>query len=196
MANPSTIPTSFVPHPEAVNHRGTYFSSSFVVSLFAYGFFVFVFALAIGVFFYGRVLDASLATKDANLAAAQNSIDAATLQSFVQLQNRLNASEQLLSNHIAVSGFFTALGVVLPSNVRFSTLHIAVDTAKNATKVDGAGVAKSLNTLSVASAAFAKNEHIKDVIFSKITINKDGSVSFGFSATVDSKLITFQPTSL
>jgi hypothetical protein len=151
-----------------------------------------VFALAIGVFLYGRILDANKATKDTALKDATASIDLATVQSFVQLRDRLNASKTLITNHIALSGFFSLLESLIPSTVRFSTLHLAVDSAGIA-KVDGTGISKSFNALSVASKAFATDGRIKDVIFSKMSINKDSSVSFGFSASIDPKLIVFSP---
>jgi len=111
----------------------------------------------------------------------------------VKLRDRLNIGQTHLHHHLAPSEFFRALEAVLPSTVRFSELHLTVDTTGNA-KVDGSGVAKSFNALSAASAAFATDSRIKDVIFSKMTINRaDGSVSFGFSATLDPKLIAFTP---
>ena len=151
------------------------------------------FALAIGVFLYGRILSGTLGSKDAELAKAEAAIDPATVQSFVHLRDRLNSSQTLLAGHTAPSRFFSALESIIPATVRFSSLHLMVDAAGVA-KVDGAGISKSFNALSVASTAFATDGRIKDVIFSKMNINtKDNSVSFGFSATLDPKLITYVP---
>lgn len=149
---------------------------------------------AFGVFFYGRVLDASQSAKDTQLKNAEAAIDPVTVKSFVQLRDRLNASQTLLGGHTALSSFFSTLESILPSTVRFTSLHIAIDTA-GAAKVEGAGISKTFNALSVASAAFATDGRIKDVIFSKMNINKDSSISFGFSATLDPKLTVFSPSS-
>ncbi len=151
-----------------------------------------VFLMAIGVFFYGRILSSDKDAKDAALAQAEAAIDPATVESFVQLRDRLNSSQTLLANHTAFSGFFGALETLLPATVRFTALHISLDTSGVA-KVEGTGLAKSFNALSVASSDFAADGRIKDVIFSKITVNKDSSVSFGFSASLDPKLIAFTP---
>lgn len=194
MALLPTIPTSFVPHMASVERRSARADFGSAFGYLAYGVLGIVFLLALGIFLYGRVLDANKATKDKALLTAEAGIDPATISSFVQLRDRLNSGQALLNNHIAVSGFFGALEKILPSTVRFTALHIIVDTAGGATKVEGTGVSKSFNALSVASGAFAKDGRIKDAIFSKMSINKDSSVSFGFSATLDPKLLIYTPT--
>jgi len=193
MALLPTIPTSFVPHEASAARRQmrTDFVGAFGV--FAYAVFAVVFILALGVFFYGRILAASMVAKDAALAKAEAAIDPATVESFVKLRNRLNSSQTLLTNHVALSGFFKAIEALLPSTVRFTALHVAVD-ATGVTKVEGTGIAKSFNALSAASGAFAGDGRIKDVIFSKISVKRDTSVSFGFSATLDPRLISFSPS--
>lgn len=164
------------------------FGSAF--GLFAYMLLGVVFVLAIGVFFYGRIQAANLAATNDALAKAEAGIDKATVQGFVQLRDRLNSGRTLLASHTAISNFFSVLESLLPSTVRFTTLHLALDTTGIA-KAEGAGVSKSFNALSVASGAFAKDGRIKDVIFSKMSINRDNSVSFGFSASIDPKLISY-----
>lgn len=193
MALLPTIPTSFVPHIASDERRHGRTDMGGAFALVSYAVLALVFALAIGVFAYGRILAASQSSKDAALASAEASIDPATVESFVQLRDRLNASQGLLASHIAFSNFFSALDTIMPATVRFLTLHLAVDATGVAT-VEGTGVAKSFNALSAASEAFATDGRIKDAIFSKMNINKDMSVSFGFSASLDPKLIAFTPS--
>ncbi|HUY05364.1 MAG TPA: hypothetical protein VMV62_01450 [Candidatus Paceibacterota bacterium] len=192
MALLPTIPTSFVPHLASAERRPVRADFGGVFSIIAYVIFAAVFVLALGVFFYGRILSSNKDAKDAALAQAEAAIDPATVESFVQLRDRLASSQTLLADHTAFSGFFSALETLLPSTVRFTSLHISLD-ATGAAKVEGAGLAKSFNALSAASNSFAADGRIKDVIFSKITVNRDSSVSFGFSASLDPKLIAFTP---
>jgi hypothetical protein len=173
--------------------RNTHFDFGGALGFLAYAILFVVLALSIGVFFYGRVLIASEASKQAELATARQGISLDTVEGFVHLRDRLKSSQTLLANHIALSGFFSVLKTLLPATVRFTSLHIAIDDT-GATKVEGAGVSKSFNALSVASGSFAADGRIKDVIFSKMTTNKDSSVSFQFAATVDPKLTAFSPS--
>ena len=192
MALLPTIPTSFVPHVASAEHRETRTEFGSAFNIVAYSILGLAFVLALGVFFYGRILDADRGSKDAALATAEAGIDPATVESFVQLRDRLNEGQKLLANHVALSGFFGALEQLLPATVRFTSLHVSLD-ATGVARAEGGGVAKSFNALAAASAAFASDGRIKDVIFSKIAVNRDSSVSFGFSATLDPKLIAFVP---
>lgn len=191
MALPPSIPTSFVPHTPSTGHA-LRSGLTGVFGYFAYGLLSLMVVAALGVFFYGRVLAASKASHDAELAAAEAAIDATTVQSFLQLHDRLNSAKTLLQSHIAFSGFFRVLTTIMPKNVRLASLHIALDPVSG-TKVEGTGVAASFNALSAASEAFATDGRIKDVIFSKMSINKNQSVSFNLSAKLDPSIIAYTP---
>ena len=193
MALPPTLPTSFVPHSVSATPRRFRTDLTSAFGFFSYMILAIVFALAIGVFFYGRILSAEQFTKDAALTKAESSIDPETVDSFVRLRDRLASGETLLVSHTAFSGFFSSLGTIMPATIRFSSLHLSISDS-GAIKIEGSGTAKSFNALAAVSTAFAHDGRIKDAIFSNITINaKDNSVSFELAATLDPKAVTFSP---
>ncbi|MCX6786940.1 MAG: hypothetical protein NTY93_00195 [Candidatus Kaiserbacteria bacterium] len=188
---PPSIPTSFVPHSAAAPRR---FRSDFTgaFGILMYIVLGIVFALALGIFFYGQILSANQMTKDAALAQAQSTINSKTVEDFVRLRDRLASGESLLANHTAFSGFFSSLSTLMPATVRFSSLHLSLED-KGTVKFEGSGVAKNFNALAVASMAFAKDERIKDAIFSNIVVSpKDNSVSFALAATLNPEIIAFK----
>lgn len=192
MALPTNIPTSFVPH-SAIASRKFHTDLTGAFDFFAYLILGIVFVLALGVFFYGRVLVASQSSKDAELTKAETTIDSATAENFVRLRDRLNSGETLLESHVALSGFFTLLETLVPTTFRLISLHLSVDNI-GIVKLEGSGVAKSFNALAAASTVFARDGRIKDAIFSNIVVNaKDSSVSFALIATLDPKLVAFSP---
>lgn len=189
---PPTIPTSFVPRSaSAASHR------SHTDLTGAFGFLMYivlgiVFVLALGVFLYGQILSKSKDAKDKELAKAELTINSKTVEDFVRLRDRLASGQTLLGSHTAFSGFFSLLGTLMPSTVRFSSLHLTLDD-KGLVKFDGSGVAKNFNALAVASMSFAKDGSIKDAIFSNIVVSpKDNSVSFALAATLDPAVIAFK----
>lgn len=194
MALSPIIPTSFVPNSkEAPRRYRTDFGN--VLGFFSYTVLSVTFAFAIGVFFYGRILSSMEVSRENALVEAEKAIDHRTINEFVRLRDRLNSGTKLLSNHTAFSGFFTLLEQLMPSTVRFSSLHVSIDDSYIA-KIEGTGVAKSFNALAVASTAFSKSSdgRIKDVIFSNIVVSqKDNSVSFTLTALLDQKLTVFTP---
>lgn len=194
MALPPTIPTSFVPHAASVSAPRFRSDLTGAFGFFAYAVLGIAFVLALGVFFYGRILTSSAASKDAALKSAEANIDPATVLNFVRLRDRLTASGLLLGGHIAFSEFFSVIERLLPASTRFTSLHLLRNDAGIA-KVEGAGIAGSFNTLAATSNAFASDGRIKDAIFSNISVNNNGSVSFAFSATLDPKLVLFTSSS-
>ncbi len=193
MALPPTIPTSFIPHAASAPAHKFRGDLTGAFGFFAYGVLALVFVLALGIFFYGRILDSSKTSKDAALASAQAAIDPVTVENFVRLRNRLSSSKKLLDGHSAFSGFFSTLEKLLPASTRFTTLHLSLSDG-GPSKIEGAGMARSFNALAAASNAFATDGRIKDAIFSNISVNKDSTVSFALSATLDPKLIIFEPS--
>ncbi len=187
-----TIPTSFVPHSstQSPDRRTGIFPNIF--GFFSYAVFGIALLLALGIFFYGRILVTQEVSKESVLATAEAAIDPATVEGFVRLRNRLNAGAALLDKHISLSGFFTLLNGVLPSGIQFTALHISADSS-GVVSVDGNGVAKNFNVLAAASVAFSGTGKIKDVIFSNMSVNRDTSVNFDLSAELDQKVTTFSP---
>ncbi|MBU6490655.1 hypothetical protein KGQ25_00610 [Patescibacteria group bacterium] len=193
MALPPTIPTSFVPYSASASARRFRGDYAGAFGFFGYAVLFFVFALAIGVFLYGRVLAATRSAKDAELAKAEAAVDPAVVDGFVRLHNRLSSGQTLLANHIALSGFFNLIEAIIPATVSFTSLHLSFDTSGKM-NVEGSGVAKSFNALAVTSTVFAADGRIKNAIFSNIVVRKDNSVSFAFVATLDPKLTAFSPS--
>ena len=192
MALPPTIPTSFVPRSAtAATHRLRTEATS-VFAFLSYIVLGIVFVLALGVFFYDRILAGTLAAKDSDLAKAQKAIDPATVEGFVQLRDRLNSGATLLANHVALSKFFKLLETLLPATVRITSLHLTLDGTKKV-KIEGLGSAKNFNALAAVSTAFSADGHIKDAIFSNIVVDRDSTVSFALTATLDPKVVAFSP---
>ena len=190
MALSPNIPTSFVPRPAGPQQFRTDIVGAF--GFLAYSILGLAFLLSIAVFIYGRVLSAQKVTKDKDLDSAVASIDSKTAEDFIRLHDRLTFSQSLLSGHTAFSGLFTLLEKVMPTTVRFTSLHVSLDTGGIA-KIEGAGTAKTFNALAIASKQFAEDGRIKDAIFSSIKINKDNSVSFLLAASLDPSVTTFSP---
>lgn len=147
-----------------------------------------VVALAIGTFLYGKYLDSTLASKQAQLAQAQSQVDENTVQEFVRLRDRLTIAKTFLSNHVVLSRFFDRLEALTLQNVSYTNMALTV-AGDNTAQLQMAGTAKSFNALAAQSNAFASEKSIKRAIFSNITVTKDNQVSFKLTADIDSSLL-------
>ncbi len=190
MALPPTIPTSFVPPSPAAARQRYRFDFGNVFAVFAYGLLLVMLGMAVAVFLYAGILDGQKASKDVELTKALGELNKERAESFVILESQLSAGQQLLNEHVAFTGFFEVVETLLPSTVRFSTLRLSIIDENSAT-IEAAGIAKTFNALAAASASLAGDGRIRDAIFSRISVNKDNTVSFSLTAKLKPELIMF-----
>jgi ABC-type multidrug transport system fused ATPase/permease subunit len=175
-----SIPTSFVPKQPVTpgKHRSSGTSVLLIISFIIIGVSI---ACVAGVFFYSR---------GAELVAAQNNVNPATVASFVRLRDRFTAAETILSQHVALSQFFTVLNNITLQNVSYSSLLVTVADDRTAT-IELTGEAKDFNTLAAESTAFASETDIKSAIFSDISVDKTtNDVKFTVDAVLQPGLVT------
>lgn len=189
MALPPTIPTSFVPKQPVATSARPRRSGTNVFLVISGTVVVISMVLAAGVFGYEFYLKNARDQKTADLDEAQKAVNLDTVEEFIRLKNRLNTVETLLDRHIALSEFFDTLEARTLQTVRFSGLSVAVEEDRTA-EIQMEGVARSFNALAAQSSAIASEKRIKRAIFSDIAVNKNGTVGFTLTATVDSRLIT------
>lgn len=149
--------------------------------------------LALGEFAYAHFLAGEMQSKSSQLTAQEQSVSQDTVEGFLRLRNRLTSAENILSQHVALSQFFDVLESLTLSEVRFTSLAITVNADRTA-DVKMTGTAKSFNALAAQSAAFAEESRIKQAIFSGISADKNGVVSFAVTAKLDPKLVELPAT--
>ncbi|HEX2792473.1 MAG TPA: hypothetical protein VHO23_02040 [Candidatus Paceibacterota bacterium] len=187
MAIPPTIPTSFVPkQPVQTTRRARTGTNVFMLVSFI----VAGLALAgtVATFAYEKYLEQAHDGKAAELAAAEASISRDTVEEFLRLRDRFNATDTLLDQHVALSQFFDLLEAVTLTNVQFGTMSLIVDEGRVAT-LSMSGSAASFNALAAESTAFANEKRIRRAIFSGISTNETGRVSFTLDAELDPRLV-------
>lgn len=188
MALSPNIPTSFVPKTPVQTIVRPPSSGTNVLALI--GAFMLVLAIvgSAGTFLYDRYLLGVIASKSEEITAAQNEINTDTIEDFVRLRNRFEASAKLLDDHVAVSQFFDLLEKSTLQNIRFSSLTFVKQDDGTIT-VQMSGVAKSFNALAAESNAFAREPYIKSAIFSDINTQSNNTVAFSFDARLDPRLV-------
>lgn len=152
----------------------------FVVSLLAAG----------GVVAYTQVLNKTLADNKAQLEIQKGAFDPATIADLMRLDSRIEQSKQLLSKHVAPSAIFDLLSQDTLINVQFTSFDYKYDDT-GAVSITMDGAADSFATIALQSDAFGKSSALKDVIFSKISIDTHGRVNFTVNASVDPSFISY-----
>lgn len=152
-----------------------------------------VILMAVGVFAYSRFLRSEADQKASELQAAEQNVDQDTVEGFLRLRDRLTSAQNILSNHIELSQFFSVLENLTVTSVRFSSLSVTV-TPDHGADIKMSGVARDFNALAAQSASFATDKRIKQAIFSGINSDK-GGVTFSVAAKLDPKLVVIPAAS-
>lgn len=183
------IPTSFVPKQPvkaAMPRRGSSGIDTFLfISLIVL---VATVAASGALFAYQLYLDGVLESKALRLIEAQGRVDENAIQEFIRARNRFATAGALLDGHVAASQFFDALEERTLQNVRFSSLSFQIADDRSAT-LSMQGTARTFNALAAQSSELAKEARLRRVIFSDISPQDNGTVSFSLSAEVDAALV-------
>ncbi|HUD02715.1 MAG TPA: hypothetical protein VMR46_01670 [Candidatus Paceibacterota bacterium] len=184
------VQSSFIPK-KSLDISATRSESSFGL-LFLIALLVFITSLvaAGGSFAYTQYLNSAIASKSQSLALAEGAFDPGTIQDLVRLDSRLNQSKTLLASHVAVSGVFAFLSQQTLANVSFGNFEYDLNPDGTA-KITMTGTADSFSTVALQSDQFGGNKLLKDVVFSGITVNTDGSVGFTVTANVDPSVLSY-----
>lgn len=188
MAISPSIPTSFVPKQPVQPTRRPTSGGSNVLLIVSLVILALAIAASAAAFGYERYLMSVKERKAAELAMAQERVSEDTVEEFIRLRDRALAAETLLDEHVAVSQFFDVLENITLQAVRFTSLKLSIEDDRS-TRIEMSGAARTFNALAVQSAAFASEKHIKRAIFSDISVNDGGSVSFLMTAELDPRLI-------
>lgn len=182
---------SFIPkQPMASVSRGV---SGHVSLLYVIASIIFIVTLGLmgAAFIAERTIRSDIANLNAQIIAAQASFELSTIEDLRRVSAMTTIAHGLLEKHIALSKFLESLGDVTYSNVSFSGLTL--DTA-NGTDVTASlqGMAGSYNALILQSDLFENLSFLKTPAFSDFGLDKSGSVSFSFTATIDPPLIDYK----
>lgn len=143
-----------------------------------------------GVFGYLTYLEGVRDAKEEELQIEEEKVSDSTVEGFIRLRNRLTSAQEILDNHVMTSQLFDELELKTLKNVRFT--DFSYESQPDGTiELQMAGTARTFNALAAQSAAFAtEGSRIRRAIFSGISADDNGIVTFEVTATVDSRLIT------
>ena len=140
-------------------------------------------ALAAGVFLYLQYLQTASASKLEQLNRAKEAFEPSLIQELTRLDDRMQAAEVVLKNHIAPTVFFHLLEQLTLQTVSYNTLDFSAADGQNVTiKMDG--VAASVNSVALQADYMSKSGSITSPIFSNVNRGMTG-VSFNLAAIIN-----------
>ena len=187
--------SSFIPkNPAAFTSAGATIGQKVegrgLLSLLATVVFAISILLAIGVFGYKFYLKYNIDKMGADLEKARATLQSETIDELTRLDDRLTLAKDLIANHQALTPLFEFLEISTPVSVRFSDFHYS--TTDQGLELFMRGEARGYAALALQADIFDKSQYLRDFIFSNLSLNERGDVTFSFKATVDPNIVSYE----
>lgn len=186
--------TSFIPKKPIVGGPSVERVSVNFFSIIALAIFLVSIALAAGAFAYSKIVAKQIDDSNQQLEIVKKQFDPAFITEATRLNARIEAAKTLLANHIAPSFIFTDLiqQYTLKDEIAFSSFDWNYDVAGKGT-ITMKGVAKNYTSVALQAREFAAHiQYLKNQVFSDLSLDQNGNVSFSFKGTIDPGLINFK----
>lgn len=152
-----------------------------------------VILMAVGIFLYGEYLKVSISNKEEQLSRARGAFEPALIQELTRVDERIEATNNILDQHTAMSLFFEFLESNTLENVRFNEfLLTAMDADRYLLNMSGS--ATSFASVALQSDVFGESNVISEPVFSDLDLDIFGNVSFNVNAFVNSSDIKYRKT--
>lgn len=149
--------------------------------LLLFSIFLFVVSLGIlfGAYFYKKSLDEKVKRLTDDLKKAQEVLDQNFLTEIKKLDEQIENAKVLLNQHALITPLFDLFENSTLKSIKFNNLsfHLPAST-KSETSATLAGVAKSFSSLALQIEELQKNEAIRSVSASGLSLSEDGKVNF------------------
>ena len=185
--------TSFIPKKPIVEKTAV---PSQPINLFSIiGIFI-LFAVLLatgGLYFYKTVLTKQITQMQTDLDLAKSRFEPSKITELKTLDRRLNASAEILNNQITKVPIFKALQDITMKTVRYTKFGYSFERSKdNKVAITMSGVAVGYRSVALQSDLFGQNKNFIDPIFSNLTLDDKGNVSFDLNFSVDPSFVNYK----
>lgn len=191
--------TSFIPKKPIVQEKKVSSGISLFLLISLIVFFITA-GLAGWVYFEKQRLINKINTEKEIITKNKNSLtkDSLSIESFVELNTRIEVSKELLSKHITVAPIFGFLQDRVLKNVRFNSFVFSFSdkgVGNTGVKVDVSGKALNWRTIAAQVDEFGKTEWkniLKESKISNLSLSSDGSIGFLYTAYFSPDFIIYK----
>ncbi len=188
--------TSFIPKaPVTDSSAGRRSGGGGLLFLIAFIIFMASICAAAGVFFYSQILDQKIKSGNDELNQNQNIFNPSVVQEYSRLNDRINASYEILKKHISVSNLFNIISAVTLKNVRFSNFTYS-NSGSDKISLNMNGQTQSYEMVALQARALTDptmkyRNAFKSPILGDLNVDSLGTVSFNLSSAIDPTVISY-----
>lgn len=145
-----------------------------------------------GLYFYKEIIVKNIEQKKKDLKLAEGRFEIDTIKKYTNLDKKLIASKEVLGQHIALTPIFKELQKITMKTVRYTDFSYSFAGGKdNKIEVNLKGIGIGYRSIALQSDLFAKDKNFINPVFSGLSLDDKGNVSFDLIFTVDQAFVDF-----
>lgn len=144
---------------------------------------------AVGVFGYRFYLNYRIENMGVELTNARAELDPDTIEELLDLNDRLNVAQSLISRHQTLSTLFTYLEESTQPSVGLVSFEYM--NTKEGLELLIRGEAEGYAALAAQADLWGENTSLREQTFSDLILNERGNVVFSFKALVDPSFVSY-----
>ncbi len=188
--------TSFIPKaPVTDSSPGRRSSGAGFLFLISFIIFMASISAAAGVFFYNQIIDQDIKKGNEELSDNKNIFDPKLVQEYSRLNDRINASYEILKKHVAISNLFNILSDVTLKNVRFNNFtYLNAGGDKISLTMSGQTLSYEMVALqarALTDPTMKYRNAFKSPILGDLNVDSLGNVSFNLSSSIDPAVVSY-----
>lgn len=151
-----------------------------------------------GVYFYKGFLNKKISVLFDSLKRAEDILDPVFVDQMQSLDSKMETAKTLLAQHKMPTAIFEFLEQSTLKTVRFSNFDLAINLPKDfgggaEVVLNLSGNANSYASLALQSREFQKNENVKNIILSGLSLGETGDVKFSAKIIIDPSYLIYNP---
>lgn len=182
--------TSFIPKQTANPVRKKRSTGTWLLVWIAFFLFFVSAGAAAGVYFYERMLTSDITEMRDRLERLRSSFEPSLIAELKRLDNRLITLNGILGSHIQFSRFFSILEQETLQSIRFTQFSYTLDE-KDGPIITLSGLARGYSSVALQSDMFGKSKYFHNPIFSDMTPDTSGNITFNVTLNVDPELVGY-----
>lgn len=147
-------------------------------------------------FGYSYILNKDINTARQELVDKERKFDYSAVDEIVRVDNKLQASANLLGSHTAITGVFKYLEEATLKNLQFSSFDFSA-LSPSRVSISMKGKARSFGAVARQAELFtastaSRGVYFTDPVFSDLDLDDKGNVNFSFISSVDPRIISYK----
>lgn len=144
-----------------------------------------------GVFAFTKYLESDISKKDQQLQQEIAALEPQLIDDLATADAQMNLASNMLSAHLVPSRFFEHLESITLQNIRFTSFTYNAVPGSNP-NIALSGTAPNYEAVALQSDVFARDQHVRNSLFSGLGTSETGSILFEVSAQISNRLTSYK----